>query len=185
MLIRPSDWSELRHVEGGAGRGVPYWATLWPSGLALARELGARDLSGLRVLELGCGLGAPSLVAASRGARVLATDGAPEAVVFTAHSLAINELEGEVAQLEWTEPGAFEDAGRFDLVVAADVLYRPRNVEALTRVLPDLVEPGGEALIADPRRAGGRDFLAAARGRFGVRSSGDDVQLHRLSPRCG
>src|SRR4051795_1016284 len=24
-VIRPHDWDELRHVEGGEGRGVPYW----------------------------------------------------------------------------------------------------------------------------------------------------------------
>jgi predicted nicotinamide N-methyase len=184
-LIRPRDWSELRHVEGGAGRGVPYWAALWPSGRTLAEELARRDLAGLRVLELGCGLGAPSVVAARCGARVLATDGAPEAVVFTAHNLAINELEGEVAQVDWTEAGAFADAGRFDLVIAADVLYRPANVEALTRLLPSLLEPDGEALIADPGRAGGRDFTAAARRLFARETSGDDVQLHRLTPVYG
>jgi predicted nicotinamide N-methyase len=184
-VIRPRDWGELRHVEGGAGRGVPYWASLWPSGRALAEELARRDLAGLRVLELGCGLGAPSVVAAQRGARVLATDGAPEAVVFTAHNLAINDQTGDVAQIDWTEPDAFADAGRFDLVIASDVLYRPANVDALTRLLPSLQEPGGHALIADPRRAGGRDFLAAVRRRFHVESHGDDVLLHRLTPRYG
>ena len=58
---------------------MPYWAELWPSGLALARALPAR-LDGLRVVELGCGLGVPSLVAAARGARVTAIDWAAEAI---------------------------------------------------------------------------------------------------------
>jgi predicted nicotinamide N-methyase len=186
-LIRPRDWSELRHVEGGAGRGVPYWATLWPSGRALAEAVDGRDLRGVRVLELGCGLGAPSVVAAHRGADVLATDGTAEAVVFTAHNLALNDLEGEVAQLDWTDPDALADGGRWDLVVASDILYRRQNVEALTRLLPALLGPGGEAVIADPRRAGGRDFMAAARGMFSVVTTDspnhDNVALHRLRPR--
>ena len=50
---------------------MPYWAELWPSGLALARALPTR-LDGLRVVELGCGLGVPSLAAAARGAEVTA-----------------------------------------------------------------------------------------------------------------
>ena len=48
---------------------LPYWAELWPSGLALARALPLRGSRGWRVIELGAGLGVPSLVAAARGAR--------------------------------------------------------------------------------------------------------------------
>src|SRR3954451_23733158 len=66
-MIRPRDWDELRHQEGGVGRGAPYWALRLPAGWALADRLAERDLEGRRVLELGCGLGLPSLVAARRG----------------------------------------------------------------------------------------------------------------------
>src|SRR5213596_2620878 len=61
--VCPASWEQLRHEEGGAGRPVPYWARPWPSGLALAGAL-ADDPppAGARVLELGCGLGAPSIV---------------------------------------------------------------------------------------------------------------------------
>ena len=187
-ILRPRDWDELRHQEGGAGRGVPYWALLWPSGLALAADLAAGpDLGGRRVLELGCGLGAPSVVAAGRGAEVLATDSAPEAVVFTAHNLALNDLEGDVALLDWRDGDALAAGGPWDLVIAADILYLRHNVEALARLLPALVGDSGEALIADPRRAGGRDFLAASRGRFALDThepeGHEKVALHRLRPK--
>jgi predicted nicotinamide N-methyase len=187
-IVRPRDWDELRHQEGGAGRGVPYWALLWASGLALAEELAAGPaLDGMRVLELGCGLGAPSVVAAARGASVLATDSAPEAVVFSAHNLALNDLEGDVALLDWRDREALAAGGPWDLVIAADVLYLRHNVEALARLLPVLVGDSGEALIADPRRAGGRDFLAASRGRFTLETHAPEghekVALHRLRPK--
>src|SRR3954470_19483018 len=152
-VVRPRDWDELRHQEGAAGRSAPYWALVWPSGLTLAETLADRDLAGRRVLELGCGLALPSLVAARRGASVLATDGEPDAVVFAAHNLALNGLEGEVVQVDWRDSGALVERGPWDLVVAADVLYKRANVEALLRLLPRLVAAGGEALIADPRRA--------------------------------
>ncbi|MDX2167236.1 MAG: methyltransferase, partial [Deltaproteobacteria bacterium] len=48
----------------------PYWMHLWPGALALARRLATASLRGRRVLELGCGLGLPAVVAARRGARV-------------------------------------------------------------------------------------------------------------------
>ena len=59
---------------------LPYWAELWPSGVALARSSRRSTLRGRRVLELGCGLGLPSLAAALRGADVLATDWAEDAI---------------------------------------------------------------------------------------------------------
>src|SRR4051812_49818030 len=59
---------------------LPYWAQLWPSGVALARTVAARALKGARVLEVGCGLGLPSIAAARAGGRVLATDWSPAAV---------------------------------------------------------------------------------------------------------
>src|SRR4051794_15422719 len=175
-IIRPRDWDELRHQEGAEGRTAPYWAIAWPSGRALADALGDRDLSGLRVLELGCGLGLPSLVAARRGADVLATDGSPDAVVFAAHNLALNGLEGEVAQADWRDAGVLLEGAPWDLVLAADVLYLRHNVESLLRLLPKLIGRAGEALVADPNRAGGRDFAASARSVFALESKPDPAR---------
>lgn len=189
-LVKPRDWDELRHQEGGEGRSAPYWALLWPSGRALADAVAgdAERLAGLRVLELGCGLGLPSLVAARAGARVLASDGSSDAVVFAAHNLALNELEGEVAQTDWREPRELLGGAPWDLVLAADVLYMKQNVEALLRLLPRLLGERGEALIADPSRAGGRDFAASAKRIFHLERRSDprheSVNLLRLRPRA-
>jgi predicted nicotinamide N-methyase len=93
VIVRPREWEQLRHEEGGAGRPVPYWAMPWPSGRVLAETVSAAaSLAGARVLELGCGLGPPSIAAARAGADLLATDGASDAVAFAAHSLALNEV---------------------------------------------------------------------------------------------
>jgi predicted nicotinamide N-methyase len=186
FLVRPTDWEQLRHEEGGAGRPVPYWATAWPSGRALAAAVAAAPPPpAARVLELGCGLGLPSIAAARAGARVLATDGSTDAVAFAAHALALNELEAEVAHVDWARHGdALASRGPFDVVLAADVLYTKANVDQALRLLPRLLAPGGELRIADPRRAGARAFLAAARASFRVRTTQDgDVALHTLRRR--
>jgi predicted nicotinamide N-methyase len=188
FALLPRDWEQLRHEEGGAGRAVPYWARLWPSGLALAAALAdTPPAAGARVLELGCGLGLPSVVAARAGAHVLATDGAVDAVVFSAHAMALNEVLADVARVDWSAHGAALAArGPWDLVLAADVLYTAQNVEAALRLLPRLVGPAGEIRLADPGRAGARDFVAAARATFHVESEpSGDVTLHRLRPRRG
>ena len=59
---------------------LPYWAELWGSGEELSEEIAERDVAGLRVLELGCGLALPSLAAAVGGAQVLATDWSADAI---------------------------------------------------------------------------------------------------------
>jgi predicted nicotinamide N-methyase len=53
---------------------LPYWAEVWPSAVALAYSLAREDLVGLRAIELGCGVGLPTIAALDRGAMVLATD---------------------------------------------------------------------------------------------------------------
>lgn len=187
-LVRPRDWEELRHQLGAEGRSAPYWAHSWPSGLALGDALDGRSLAGARVLEIGCGLAVPSLVAGRRGASVLATDGAPEAVAFAAHAFALNEVVGELAVADWRAADALLEGAPWDLVLAADVLYLPENVDALVRVLPELIGPEGEALVADPQRAGGRNFAAAAKRIFRVETRRDaerpSVDVHRLRARA-
>jgi predicted nicotinamide N-methyase len=187
VLVAPRDWEQLRHEEGGAGRPVPYWARPWPSGLALAGSLVDEPVAAAaRVLELGCGLGAPSVVAARSGASVLATDGVGDAVAFAAHALALNEVVADVAVVDWAQHGeALVGLGPFDVLLAADVLYTRANVETALRLWPRLLTPDGVLRLADPQRAGTRDFLAAARGTFSVVSQrrDADVALHVLRPR--
>ena len=185
-VLLPADWDALRHEEGGAGRPVPFWARPWPSGTALAETISAAPpRAGARVVELGCGLAVPSIVAARAGAQVLATDGATDAVAYAAHSLALNQVAGEVAHVAWSEHGdELAARGPFDLVLAADVCYTAQNADALVRLLPRLVAPGGEARLADPGRTNARRFLSAARASFALDAhSAGPVTLYSLKPR--
>src|SRR5207249_5467388 len=100
---------------------APYWSVLWRSGLALARELDGMRLRDLRVLELGCGLGLPSIAAARAGADVLATDACPEALELVARNANVNHVRIETATVDWSHPDELAAKGPFDLVLAADV----------------------------------------------------------------
>jgi len=136
---------------------LPYWAELWPSGVALAREVAPRALRGARVVELGCGLGLPSLAAAQGGGRVLATDWATPALDLLRENAERNEVSLELARVDWRTPGELLERAPFDLVLAADVLYERRNLDVLLDLLPAL---GGEVWLADPGRAPLEEFLA-------------------------
>lgn len=131
---------------------LPYWAELWPSAHVLAGELEGRDLTGARVVELGCGVGLPAIVAALRGADVLATDWYEDALGFARVNADAAGARVATRLLDWNAPPADLAAGATDLVIGADLLYEERNGPALAHLLPLLLRSGGEALIADPRR---------------------------------
>ncbi len=140
---------------------MPYWAELWPSGVALA-ELLASDAAALRharVLELGCGLGLPSIVAAHLGAQVTATDYYPEALDLLHVNAALNGVSLRTREVDWRTP---PDLGRFDVVIAADVLYERWQTPAMVDMLARTVLPQGKAFVVDPDRITAKDFASAA-----------------------
>ena len=154
-LLRPASPEALLDEEAFAhDEFLPYWAELWPAASALAAALPA-ELAGKRIIELGCGLGVPSLVAARRGARVVATDWAADAVDLLRRNAARNGIELEPTVWDWREP--WEE--RFDLALAADVLYEKRNVEPVLAALRQLAP---EALIGLAGRPYEAEFLRAA-----------------------
>ncbi|HEU4976770.1 MAG TPA: methyltransferase domain-containing protein [Baekduia sp.] len=150
-LRRPRDPEELLDEEAfDADEYLPYWAELWPSGVALAQSVGTRALRGARVVELGCGLGLPSIAAALAGGRVLATDWSHDALALLRENAAANGAKLETMHVDWREPQPLAAQAPFDLVLAADVLYERANAERLADLLPRL---GAEVLLADPGRA--------------------------------
>lgn len=198
-IVRPRSAEDLIDEEEFAvDERLPYWAELWPSGRVLADRLEAADLDGLRVVELGAGIGIPSIAAALGGADVLATDWYEPSLLFADENARRLDVPLATMLVDWRDPPpALLDGGRFDLVVAADVLYEARNAEPLAALLPRLVAAGGEAWIADPRRPDARPFLdAMIEAGWSVATSdvpfegrldetGPIVHLHRLRPPGG
>jgi predicted nicotinamide N-methyase len=159
-LLRPSSPEALIDEEAFADdEFLPYWAELWPAARALVEAL--PDVDGLRVVELGCGLGLPSLVAAAKGATVTATDWSPDAIELLGENASRNGLELHAEVRDWRDSWG----ERFDLALAADVLYERRNVEP---VLERLRELAPVALVALAGRPYEDEFL---------RQAGDVVEM--------
>jgi predicted nicotinamide N-methyase len=193
-VLRPRSAEDLIDEDDFArDERLPYWAELWPSALVLGERISALPLDGARVVELGCGVGLPSVVAALGGADILATDWYPEALAFTRANAAAAGVRVETMAVDWREPPAALLGRPADLVVGADLLYEERNGAALAALLPRLLSAGGKALITDPRRphaAALLDRLEAAgwaHEREDVRypgrpdESGPLIHVHRLT----
>jgi len=156
MITRPRAADELiDETEYADDQRLPYWADLWPSGLALASELAERDITGARILELGAGLSLPSLIALARGAHPLATDWYPVALAFArANAAAAGLGDLDTLEVDWSHPPAELFArGPFDLIIGADVAYERRHASQLAQLLiKATVRASTSLLIADPRR---------------------------------
>jgi predicted nicotinamide N-methyase len=165
--------------------------------VALARSLAEytseERLVGRRVIELGCGVGLPTVIALARGASVTTTDHYQAALDFVRYNAFVNlGRKPRTRLLDWHTPSK-EGIGSFDLLLAADVLYERRNVPALAALMPALLAPSGEILLADPRRKNTPTFLKRMRER-GFRSSTEErpvlsedrmvtVLMHRIRRR--
>lgn len=160
---------------------LPYWADLWASSEVLGRYVieeretlwsiaAARDA--LRrgqtptAIELGCGLGLPSIAARHVGFDVLATDYYDDALLFAAYN-AQRALGTTIRtqMVDWTAMPP--ELGTFALVLSADVLYEIRYAGLVAKAVTRTLAPGGVFLLADQGRIALTSFLEEA-GRLGL-----------------
>jgi predicted nicotinamide N-methyase len=133
------------------GDWMPMFGVLWPGAVALARRVSQHPrLAGKRVLELGCGLGLPSLVASDRGAEVVATDHHPHAEAFLRANARHNRVDVAYRHLDWRDLPP--DLGLFDLVIASDLLFSEALAPLVARTIAQTLAPDGEAWLVDPGR---------------------------------
>jgi predicted nicotinamide N-methyase len=142
----------------------PYWAHCWSGARVLAERVPWR--AG-RVVELGCGLGLPGLVAARRGARVTFVDRLSTPLAFVRASLASNAMGphrlvvADLLRPAWR--------ASFDLVLAAEVLYDSTVFAPMVAAMRAMLAPHGRILLADGHRIDTAAFYEiAARGGLSV-----------------
>jgi ubiquinone/menaquinone biosynthesis C-methylase UbiE len=103
------------------------------------------DVSGQRVLEIGCGAGPLTSWLVDHGATVTAMDVSSEMVRLARQRVA-DRATFVVANLE--HPLAFASDGAFDLVVASLVLHYVKDWEAVLREFARVLRPGGEVVFS-------------------------------------
>ena len=164
-LLSPANADDLISEDDYvADERLPYWADLWPSAQILANEVALMRLGGQRVLELGCGLGVVALGAAMAGAEVTATDYYDDALLFAALNVHVATGKSIATRMvNWVAMP--EDLGKFDVVLASDVLYEHRYAAMVADAIARTLVRGGEAIVADPGRIALEEFLEECRDR--------------------
>jgi predicted nicotinamide N-methyase len=142
----------------------PYWAHLWIGARAVAKALAeGGELRGRRVLDLGCGLGLPGLVAAALGADVWFVDREAAALEFVRASARRNSL-GNIRCVVADFTTASLGVG-FDLILGAELVYEPASYSPLAAFLDRHVHAEGEIRLSDAFRADAQTFFAELRRR--------------------
>ncbi len=170
-ITRPTDMDDLLdRIAKDPEQNLPYWAELWPSGIALADAILQEPelVRGRAVLELGCGAGTTAAAAIMAGARLTVTDYAPEALMLCRYNALANVgSEPDAAiQLNWRrpDPDFLQQAGRgYPVVLVADGLYETRDIDPLLALAEQVVAPGGLLWLAEPGRPVAARFLDTAR----------------------
>ena len=131
---------------------LPYHAQIWGASRWLATALGSLDLKGLRILEIGCGLAVPSLLAAKNGAVCTAIDMHDDCEEFLIENAKRNGLDRRIKfiQSDWRD---FDHSSHeFDLVIASDVLYEAGHADSLAQIYADILNDTNSGIVIDPCR---------------------------------
>jgi predicted nicotinamide N-methyase len=131
---------------------LPYFGQIWGASRWLSSVVASLELKQKRILEIGCGLAMPSLLAAKHGAICTALDIHEDCEEFLIENIKRNHLTGRIKfiQTDWRE---FDVSGvEFDLVIASDVLYAKGQAESLEQLLSRVLTERNSAIIVDPSR---------------------------------
>ena len=161
VLVQPRDYDDLiNEADFVKDERLPYWADLWPASRVLADHVARQKGNGRLALELGCGSGLVASALAHAGYKVTATDYYPEALRFTRVNAERNSGRRiRTRMVDWRDLP--RDLGRYDVVVAADVLYEHTYGDLVADAITETLAPDGFALVADPGRLSLPAFLVA------------------------
>jgi predicted nicotinamide N-methyase len=160
-LLHPASAEDLiSEIDFDRDERLPYWAELWPSARVLAAVVLKMQGQGRTLLELGCGSGLVTSCASLRGFDVVATDYYEDAWRF-ARVNATRNGGGPVHGLMVDWRAMPSDLGRFDVVLASDVLYERQYGDLVAAAIDATMADDGAAFVADPGRVGRDAFLAA------------------------
>ncbi len=146
----------------------PFWVKLWEASIVLAEFLVRQELpENTRVLELGAGLGAPSLAAAASGCRATLTDYEETILDFGRVSAAASRIDNmEFRLLDWLKPPRLDP---YDVVLGAEVLFREEFFEPLLQTMDQCLKPDGVVYLAhDVRRQSLKPFLQMAEKEYRI-----------------
>lgn len=138
----------------------PYWSQVWPASIALSEFISNHSHLVLEkeVLELGAGLGLPSMMAAHYARSVICSDYESKAVELIKQSAQLNGLSNLKALcLDWNN---LSPELKPDVLLLSDINYDQAAFEKLTSVLERFLEQETTIILSTPQRLMAKIFIA-------------------------
>jgi predicted nicotinamide N-methyase len=137
----------------------PFWAKLWPSSIALLDVLNAHPhlIQNKHVLEIGAGIGLPSLMMASITKSIQISDYNLEAVELLQKNIEHLQLPNvQAIQLDWNN---LPENIQPEVVILSDVNYDPTQFETLTKLIEKFIHQGCTVILSTPHRIMASPFV--------------------------
>jgi len=139
----------------------PYWAKVWPSAIALVKVLQKHPslIRDKTVLELGAGIGLPSLLMANEAKTIQVSDYDSEAVELFRKNIAHLQLHNvQALQMDWNDLPENIDP---EVIILSDVNYDPKQFESLTKLIEKFIHMGCTIILSTPQRIIASPFVLA------------------------
>jgi len=137
----------------------PFWAKLWPSSIALLDVLKAHPhlILNKHVLEIGAGIGLPSLMMAGVAKSIQISDYDKEAVALLQKNIEHLQLQNAKAlQLDWN---AIPDNMNPEVILLSDVNYDPTQFDVLISLIDKFIHQGSTIILSTPQRIMASPFV--------------------------
>lgn len=129
-------------------RDLPLWAKVWPGSIVLGRFLRKYEPAGKTLLEIGCGVGALSLIASAYGfAKIIATDIDNDALDFARVHVLKNKLDQLVTVRQLDVATGVTLPEQADMIVASELLYLDDLHRPLLKFISRNLKAGGQAFF--------------------------------------
>jgi predicted nicotinamide N-methyase len=137
----------------------PFWAKLWPSTLALLDVLEAHPhlIQNKHVLEIGAGIGLPSLMMADHAKSIQVSDYNLEAVELLQKNIEHLKLQNvQAIRLDWN---AIPEYMNPEVILLSDVNYDPTQFDVLISLIEKFIHQGSTIILSTPQRIMASPFV--------------------------
>lgn len=137
----------------------PYWAKIWASAHAMTRFLQEEPkwIQNKIVLEIGAGIGIPSLSIAAQTDKIVISDYAPDAVAVIQKNIELLKLNNtQAACIDWNH---IPDEIIADTILLSDTNYEPAAHNNLVSMIDAFINKGSTVILATPNRLASNPFI--------------------------
>ncbi len=137
----------------------PYWAKIWASSEAMVQFLQEQPIwiQNKIVLEIGAGIGIPSLSIAAHAHKVIISDYAPDAVMLIQKNIAhLKVTNAQAMYLDWNNIPVDIMA---DTILLSDTNYDPSTYNNLILLIERFIHNGSIIIVATPNRIASNAFI--------------------------